>query len=124
RLQLLKALRERRPERLRPIAGLRRELRRPLVGADLALHRPLLHEPQAEVGRPPVATHENHHRPSYPGKNKKAPHFPQGEFRLASCVIRMVNKESAMDNPVKQSGTLDDLNQFGIAFEGLIPTMD
>ena len=29
-----------------------------------------------------------------------------------------------MDNPVKQSGTLDDLNQFGIAFEGLIPTMD
>ena len=29
-----------------------------------------------------------------------------------------------MDNPVKQSGTLDGLDQFGIAFEGLIPTMD
>ena len=29
-----------------------------------------------------------------------------------------------MDNPVKQSGTLDSLDQFGIAFEGLIPTMD
>jgi hypothetical protein len=29
-----------------------------------------------------------------------------------------------MDNPVKQSGTLDSLDRFGIAFEGLIPTMD
>ena len=29
-----------------------------------------------------------------------------------------------MENPVKQSGTLDALDQFGIAFEGLIPTMD
>ena len=29
-----------------------------------------------------------------------------------------------MDNPVKQTGTLDGLDQFGIAFEGLIPTMD
>ena len=29
-----------------------------------------------------------------------------------------------MDNPVRQSGTLDSLDQFGIAFEGLIPTMD
>ena len=29
-----------------------------------------------------------------------------------------------MDNPVKQSGTLDSLDQFGIAFEGLIPTME
>ena len=29
-----------------------------------------------------------------------------------------------MDNPVKQSGTLDNLNQFGIAFEGLVHTMD
>ena len=26
-----------------------------------------------------------------------------------------------MDNPVKQSGTLDSLDQFGITFEGLIP---
>jgi len=29
-----------------------------------------------------------------------------------------------MENPVKQSGTLDALDVFGIAFEGLIPTMD
>ena len=29
-----------------------------------------------------------------------------------------------MDNPVKQTGTLDSLDQFGIAFEGLIPTME
>jgi hypothetical protein len=27
-----------------------------------------------------------------------------------------------MDNPVKQTGTLDSLDQFGITFEGLIPT--
>ena len=27
-----------------------------------------------------------------------------------------------MDNPVKQSGTLDSLDRFGITFEGLIPT--
>lgn len=29
-----------------------------------------------------------------------------------------------MDSPVKQSGTLDALDRFGIAFEGLVPTMD
>jgi hypothetical protein len=27
-----------------------------------------------------------------------------------------------MDNPVKQSGTLDALDQFGITFEGLVPS--
>jgi hypothetical protein len=27
-----------------------------------------------------------------------------------------------MDSPVRQSGTLDNLDQFGIAFEGLVPT--
>jgi hypothetical protein len=29
-----------------------------------------------------------------------------------------------MDNPVKQSGTLDCLDRFGITFEGLIPTQE
>ncbi len=29
-----------------------------------------------------------------------------------------------MDNPVKQSGTLDGLDHFGITFEGLIPSQD
>ncbi|MBI3855861.1 MAG: hypothetical protein HY293_09250 [Planctomycetes bacterium] len=29
-----------------------------------------------------------------------------------------------MDSPVKQSGSLDALDQFGISFEGLMPTMD
>lgn len=29
-----------------------------------------------------------------------------------------------MDNPVKQSGTLDGLDRFGITFEGLIPMQD
>jgi hypothetical protein len=27
-----------------------------------------------------------------------------------------------MDNPVRQSGTLDALDRFGIVFEGLVPT--
>ena len=29
-----------------------------------------------------------------------------------------------MDNPVKQSGTLDALDRFGISFEGLVPSED
>lgn len=29
-----------------------------------------------------------------------------------------------MDNPVRQSGTLDGLDQFAITFEGLIPSPD
>ncbi len=29
-----------------------------------------------------------------------------------------------MDNPVKQSGTLDALDRFGIEFEGLIPIQE
>jgi hypothetical protein len=29
-----------------------------------------------------------------------------------------------MDSPVKQSGTLDALDRFGITFEGLIPMQD
>jgi hypothetical protein len=35
-------------------------------------------------------------------------------------------KEQTMDNnrPVKQTGTLDALNQFGIEFEGLVPLED
>jgi len=29
-----------------------------------------------------------------------------------------------MDNPVKQSGTLDSLDRFGVTFEGLIPSQE
>jgi hypothetical protein len=36
----------------------------------------------------------------------------------------MTNRSVRMDNPVKQSGSLDGLDRFGISFEGLIPTQD